>query len=165
MVLREQEIVPVGSMALDYHYIVREPWVDARARVTHNSLNSKYTAGRIVNAWTQTPTKWYPLPLAVGALLLVAIQYRKKAKRARQEVELNEDGLEVIRLKGPWHVSCGHAPPGAALTHTIPTRCTLSALSRYGICLVYGVMSIHSSFLFGSDHMVYDFTRIHLGAT
>ncbi|PPR03831.1 hypothetical protein CVT26_000829 [Gymnopilus dilepis] len=59
---------------------------------------------RIVDAWTQTPTKWYPLPLAVGALLLVAIQYRKKVKRARQEVELNEDGLEVIKLKGPWHV-------------------------------------------------------------
>ncbi|KAF4623951.1 hypothetical protein D9613_001390 [Agrocybe pediades] len=59
---------------------------------------------KIVNAWTETPTKWYPLPLAVGALLLVAIQYRKKAKRAQQEVELNEDGLEVIKLKGPWHV-------------------------------------------------------------
>ncbi|KJA20861.1 hypothetical protein HYPSUDRAFT_88432 [Hypholoma sublateritium FD-334 SS-4] len=59
---------------------------------------------RIVNAWTETPTKWYPLPLAVGAILLVAIQYRKKVKRARQEVELNEDGLEVIKLRGPWHV-------------------------------------------------------------
>ncbi|KAF8972461.1 phosphatidylserine decarboxylase 1 [Flammula alnicola] len=59
---------------------------------------------KIVNAWTETPTKWYPLPLAVGALLLVAIQYRRKVKRARQEVELNEDGLEVIKLKGPWHV-------------------------------------------------------------
>lgn len=60
--------------------------------------------GRLVNAWTETPTKWYPLPLAVGALLLVAIQYRKKVKRAQKEVELNEDGLEVIKLKGPWHV-------------------------------------------------------------
>ncbi|PPQ82220.1 hypothetical protein CVT25_008075 [Psilocybe cyanescens] len=59
---------------------------------------------KLVNAWTETPTKWYPLPLAVGALLLVAIQYRKKVKRARQEVELNEDGLEIIKLKGPWHV-------------------------------------------------------------
>ena len=57
-----------------------------------------------MDAWSETPTKWYPLPLAVGALLLVAIQYRKKVKRAQQEVELNEDGLEVIRLKGPWHV-------------------------------------------------------------
>ncbi|KAF5312212.1 hypothetical protein D9619_003687 [Psilocybe cf. subviscida] len=59
---------------------------------------------KLVNAWQETPTKWYPLPLAVGALLLVAIQYRKKSRRAQKEVELNEDGLEVIKLKGPWHV-------------------------------------------------------------
>jgi phosphatidylserine decarboxylase len=57
-----------------------------------------------MNAWIQTPTKWYPLPLAVGALLLVAIQYRKKSKRARNEVVVDENGLEVIKLKGPWHV-------------------------------------------------------------
>ena len=66
--------------------------------VSHNST------GRLINAWKDTPTKWYPLPLAVGALLLVVIQYRKKVKRARQEVELNEEGREVIKLKGPWHV-------------------------------------------------------------
>ncbi|PPQ69457.1 hypothetical protein CVT26_002867 [Gymnopilus dilepis] len=59
---------------------------------------------RLINAWKDTPTKWYPLPLAVGALLLVVIQYRKKVKRARQEVELNDEGMEVIKLKGPWHV-------------------------------------------------------------
>ncbi|KAG6873270.1 hypothetical protein C0995_001044 [Termitomyces sp. Mi166 len=63
-----------------------------------------FLSGKIINAWTETPTKWYPLPLAVGALLLVAIQYRKKAKRARKEVEVDEDGMEVIKLKGPWHV-------------------------------------------------------------
>ena len=58
--------------------------------------------GKLLNAWTETPTKWYPLPLAIGALLLVAIQYRKKSKRASREVHVDEDGLEVIRLKGPW---------------------------------------------------------------
>jgi hypothetical protein len=31
---------------------------------------------KLINAWTKPPTKWYPLPLAIGALLLV-IQYRK----------------------------------------------------------------------------------------
>lgn len=63
--------------------------------------------GKLINAWTKTPTKWYPLPLAVGALLLVAMQYRKKAKRAQAELEadLNENGYEVIKLKGPWQVS------------------------------------------------------------
>lgn len=55
-------------------------------------------------AWTETPMKWYPLPLAVGALLLVVIQYRKKAARAEAEVHVDEEGHEVIKLKGPWHV-------------------------------------------------------------
>ncbi|KAG6836529.1 hypothetical protein H0H93_007075 [Arthromyces matolae] len=59
---------------------------------------------KLINAWTETPTKWYPLPLAVGALLLVALQYRKKVQRARKEVEVDENGMEVIRLKGPWQV-------------------------------------------------------------
>lgn len=48
--------------------------------------------------------QWYPLPLAVGALLLVAIQYRKKARNASTEVHVDENGMEVIRLKGPWQV-------------------------------------------------------------
>ncbi|KAF8879953.1 phosphatidylserine decarboxylase 1 [Infundibulicybe gibba] len=59
---------------------------------------------KLINAWTETPTKWYPLPLAVGALLLVAMQYRKKARRAHKEVHVDEDGMEVIKLKGPWQV-------------------------------------------------------------
>jgi phosphatidylserine decarboxylase len=58
-----------------------------------------------MSAWTETPTKWYPLPLAVGALLLVAIQLRRKTKRASKEVELDENGQEVIKLRGPWQVS------------------------------------------------------------
>ncbi|KAG6334912.1 hypothetical protein ID866_4173 [Astraeus odoratus] len=59
---------------------------------------------QFVSAWTRTPTKWYPLPLAVGALLLVMMQYRKQAARAEREVDVDEDGHEVIKLKGPWHV-------------------------------------------------------------
>ena len=68
------------------------------------------STGKLINAWTKTPTKWYPLPLAVGALLLVAMQYRKKAKRAQAQLEadLNENGYEVIKLKGPWQVSKEH---------------------------------------------------------
>ncbi|KAI5985073.1 phosphatidylserine decarboxylase-domain-containing protein [Pisolithus albus] len=59
---------------------------------------------QVVSAWTRTPTNWYPLPLAVGALLLVVIQYRKKVARAERELDVDEDGHEVIRLKGPWQV-------------------------------------------------------------
>ncbi|KAJ3475889.1 hypothetical protein NLI96_g11529 [Meripilus lineatus] len=57
---------------------------------------------RLVKAWTETPTKWYPLPIAVGAFLLVIMQYRKR--RAEREVQVDEHGREILRLKGPWHV-------------------------------------------------------------
>ncbi|KAG1830005.1 phosphatidylserine decarboxylase-domain-containing protein [Suillus variegatus] len=59
---------------------------------------------RLMLAWTKTPTKWYPLPLAVGAILLVVIQYRKKVARSENEVHVDDEGREVIKLKGPWHV-------------------------------------------------------------
>ncbi|EKM77018.1 hypothetical protein AGABI1DRAFT_108406 [Agaricus bisporus var. burnettii JB137-S8] len=59
---------------------------------------------KLVKAWTDTPTKWYPLPIAVGALLLVAIQYRRKSRRMATDVELDENGQEVIKLTGPWQV-------------------------------------------------------------
>ncbi|KZT09048.1 phosphatidylserine decarboxylase [Laetiporus sulphureus 93-53] len=57
---------------------------------------------RLIDAWTKTPTKWYPLPVAVGALLLVFLQYRKRA--AVKEIHIDEHGHEVVYLKGPWHV-------------------------------------------------------------
>ncbi|KAJ7049477.1 phosphatidylserine decarboxylase 1 [Mycena amicta] len=56
---------------------------------------------KLLTAWTGTPVIWYPIPIAVGALVLVAIQYRRKA---RKEVHVDENGNEVIRLKGPWQV-------------------------------------------------------------
>jgi hypothetical protein len=59
---------------------------------------------KLVNAWKGTPTKWYPIPIAVGALLLVAIRYRKKSIRAQKEVQVDKDGREVIKLRGPWQV-------------------------------------------------------------
>ena len=59
---------------------------------------------KVISAWSETPTKWYPLPLAVGALLLVAIQYRRKARKAETIAQLDEEGREIVKLKGPWHV-------------------------------------------------------------
>ena len=61
-----------------------------------------FSVERLANAWRQTPTKWYPLPVAVGALLLIVLQYRRKA--AEREVHVDEEGREVLKLKGPWHV-------------------------------------------------------------
>lgn len=60
--------------------------------------------GKLLEAWTQTPTKWYPLPLAVGAVLLVGIQYRHKLAKSEKEVQVDDEGKEIIKLKGPWHV-------------------------------------------------------------
>ncbi|OBZ79493.1 Phosphatidylserine decarboxylase proenzyme 1, mitochondrial [Grifola frondosa] len=61
-----------------------------------------YGPERLANAWKETPTNWYPLPIAVGALLLVVLRYQHK--RAEKEVHVDEHGHEVVRLKGPWHV-------------------------------------------------------------
>jgi len=68
-----------------------------------------------MTAWTQTPTKWYPLPIAVGALLLVVIQLKRKSRQSSAEVQVDENGQEVIRLKGPWQVS----------THPCRIQCSL----------------------------------------
>lgn len=69
---------------------------------THVVSRTHRNTDKLMNAWTQTPTKWYPLPLAVGALLLVAIQYRKKKRAA--EILVDEHGVEVVKLRGPWQV-------------------------------------------------------------
>lgn len=59
----------------------------------------------MADAWNKTPTKWYPLPIGVGALLLAAIQYRKEHRRKAigPEVVLDEK-TERAKLKGPWQV-------------------------------------------------------------
>ncbi|KAH9990494.1 phosphatidylserine decarboxylase-domain-containing protein [Russula vinacea] len=57
---------------------------------------------RLSSAWRHTPMKWNPLAWFVGALLLVLIQYRRH--RLEKEVHVDEDGHEVIKLKGPWQV-------------------------------------------------------------
>ena len=62
----------------------------------------RYTSVRLAKAWSETPTKWYPLPIAVGALLLIVMQYRKRMPP--KEVHVDEEGREVVRLKGPWQV-------------------------------------------------------------
>jgi hypothetical protein len=41
----------------------------------------------------------------MGALLLVALQFRHKLARGEKEVHVDDKGREVIKLKGPWHVS------------------------------------------------------------
>ena len=60
--------------------------------------------GRLVNAWYDTPTKWYPLHIGVGSLLLVSLHWRKRRKQALEDAEAAQNGLPSVRVKGPWQV-------------------------------------------------------------
>jgi hypothetical protein len=64
---------------------------------------------RLSTAWRHSPMKWNPLPWFVGALLLVVIQYRRYY--SDKEVHVDEDGHEVIKLKGPWQVGVPFSYP------------------------------------------------------
>ena len=69
-----------------------------------------FSSERLSTAWRHTPMKWNPLPWFVGALLLVVIQYRRY--HSEKEVHVDEDGHEVIKLKGPWQVGVPlYSPP------------------------------------------------------
>ena len=62
--------------------------------------------GKVSKAWS-TPTKWYPIPIALGALVLLAVQWRKQSKEDVLEVESQREGAVVRSRKvdGPWQVS------------------------------------------------------------
>lgn len=78
-----------------------------------SALCQKYTvyspSGRLASAWRVSASsasahaKWYPIPVALGALVLVFFRYKKRMDS--KEVHLDENGEEVVRLRGPWQVS------------------------------------------------------------
>ena len=89
-----------------------------------------------MKAWTETPTKWYPLPVAVGAFLLVVMQYRKR--RAEREVQVDEQGREILRLKGPWHVSgISSSPQFPRLVFVLYRLCVPKTRSSWRLCYVF----------------------------
>jgi phosphatidylserine decarboxylase len=68
------------------------------------------TAGRLAHAWNSTPIKWYPIPIALGALVLVGVQYRKQLRdgHGMKVQQQDMDGAVVdVRGGGPWQVSLG----------------------------------------------------------
>ncbi|WVR09498.1 phosphatidylserine decarboxylase [Kwoniella sp. DSM 27419] len=88
-----------------------EPKVESSAG---KPLNEK-----VAQAW-KTPTKWYPIPIALGALVLLAVQYRKQT-RSDLEVETQGEGGAVVkkggkRLDGPWQVRVLGALPLRSLS-------------------------------------------------
>ncbi|KAH7103111.1 phosphatidylserine decarboxylase [Auriculariales sp. MPI-PUGE-AT-0066] len=52
---------------------------------------------RLAQAWRETPIKWSPLPIGIGALLLVALNFRKQRQRDAGPV-VDGDG----QLRGRW---------------------------------------------------------------
>jgi phosphatidylserine decarboxylase len=70
------------------------------------------STGRLADAWSNTPTRWYPLPVGIGAVLLGVIQFRKRQQAIDgKEVVADEHGTEVIKLKGPWQVRLSYSHP------------------------------------------------------
>ncbi|OCF44052.1 phosphatidylserine decarboxylase [Kwoniella heveanensis CBS 569] len=74
---------------------------------------------KVAQAWS-TPTKWYPIPIALGALVLLAVQYRKQT-RDEIEVESQGEGGAVVkksgkRVDGPWQVRVLGALPLRSLS-------------------------------------------------
>ena len=88
------------------------------------------SSGKLIKAWTETPTKWYPIPIAVGAILLVVIQYRKNSRKRNPEVIVDEDGVEVVKLKGPWQVCALHLAYRGRLQSPPYITCIAPDLSR-----------------------------------
>ncbi|KAG8858387.1 phosphatidylserine decarboxylase 1 [Tulasnella sp. 330] len=81
---------------------------DGQRRDPHRR-KKRFLYSRAAEAWYNTPTKWYPLPVGVGALLLGAIQYKKRylSNQAQQQID-DEDDHEIYqeraRLQRPWQV-------------------------------------------------------------
>ncbi|ORX38446.1 phosphatidylserine decarboxylase-domain-containing protein [Kockovaella imperatae] len=73
---------------------------------------------RISKVWS-TPTKWYPIPVALGALVLLAVQYRKQARDAPEVTKQDEGGAVVNagrKVDGPWQVQVLGALPLRSLS-------------------------------------------------
>lgn len=57
--------------------------------------------GKLRRAWA-TPTKWYPIPIGLGALVLLAVEYRHM--KSDPEVISQREGGAVVKPSGPWQV-------------------------------------------------------------
>ena len=100
-----------------------------------SALCQKYTvyspSGRLASAWRVSASsasahaKWYPIPVALGALVLVFFRYKKRMDS--KEVHVDENGEEVVRLRGPWQVPTPLIPS--------PSLQQSNGLLLYLICL------------------------------
>lgn len=80
----------------------------------------------MASAWKDTPTKWYPIPIALGAAVLLAVQYRKTRSTSPQvssvgdRIEVTGDGEHgaavQVKSSGPWQVRVLGALPLRSLS-------------------------------------------------
>jgi phosphatidylserine decarboxylase len=77
----------------------------------------------MASAWKDTPTKWYPIPIALGAAVLVAVNYAKSSPRSssvNDRIEVmgdGEHGAQVnVKSSGPWQVRVMGALPLRSLS-------------------------------------------------
>ncbi|KAJ9101944.1 hypothetical protein QFC19_005025 [Naganishia cerealis] len=93
------------------------------ANEQHRRERKQSFAGRLAAAWRDTPTKWYPIPIALGAAVLVAVQYRKSSPRistVNDRIEVTGDGERganvQVKSSGPWQVRVLGALPLRSLS-------------------------------------------------
>lgn len=77
----------------------REMWY----HIVMSSSQSSF-AGRLRQRWSSTPVKWSPIPLSLGAAVLVAVSFYKQQRgegdnNGRQPVPENQ-----VKVQGPWQV-------------------------------------------------------------
>ncbi|CAE6454572.1 unnamed protein product [Rhizoctonia solani] len=83
---------------------------------------------RLRDAWRNTPTKWYPLPVGVGAVLLAVIHYRRQHTLG---AGVGDPGIvytgagDAVRISGPWQVHVLAALPLRSLSRLWGTLNTL----------------------------------------
>lgn len=71
-------------------------------------------SARLAQTWRTTPTKWYPIPVLLGAFVLIGIQARRNYVQDKKALEnggrtrggkiVDENG-HVVTMQGPWTVS------------------------------------------------------------
>jgi hypothetical protein len=118
-----------------------------------SALCQKYTvyapSGRLASAWRVSASsasahaKWYPIPVALGALVLVFFRYKRRMDS--KEVHVDENGEEVVRLRGPWQVRpssfgsssprCSNGPRNARSLHSRAYMRTCAVIGPCSGCL------------------------------
>lgn len=62
--------------------------------------------GQVSDAWNNTETVWYPIPVGLGLAVIGYIQYRHIRQREAAK-EGNEQKPKYV-ANGPWQVSSTH---------------------------------------------------------